>query len=61
MAYNFRRNASATQKALSRRIHQLDAMKKQANLKGDVRLANDIAFEITRARDEMGKLAYGKA
>ena len=61
MVWNFRKDASARQKALSRRIRRLDTMKKEANLRGDIRLANDIAFEIRRTRDEMVKIAYGKS
>ena len=60
MVWNFRKNASSRQKALSRRIHVLDRKKKLANLKGEIKLANQIEFEIRRIRDEMAKLAFGK-
>lgn len=61
MAWNFRKNASSRQKALSRRIRALDNKKKLANLSGNIKLANQIEFEIRRTKDEMVKIAYGKS
>lgn len=56
-----RHEGTSEQKALNRRIYELEYEKAKANATGNIRLANRIKLRIKTIRRKLAKIAYGKA